>query len=84
MAASTTVKTIFIAYPCSFSLSCGGQKASTAALEPITSIFVGVLLLHETLTLRIALGSALTLAASALITVFDGRKAPAPGSAPQQ
>lgn len=63
----------------------GGERAAIlSTLEPITSIFVGVLLLHETLTLRIALGSALTLAASALITVFDGRKAPAPGSAPQQ
>ena len=63
----------------------GGERAAIlSTLEPITSIFVGVLLLHETLTLRIALGSALTLAASTLITVFDGRKAPAPGSAPQQ
>ena len=63
----------------------GGERAAIlSTLEPITSIFVGVLLLHETLTLRIALGSAFTLAASVLITVFDGRKAPAPDSAPQQ
>ncbi len=56
----------------------GGQHAAIlSTLEPITSIFVGVLLLNEALTPRIALGSALTLAASALITVFDRRDAAA-------
>ncbi len=62
----------------------GGQRAAIfSTLEPITSIFVGALLLNETLTPRILLGSALTLSASALITVLDSRRSPAPDRPPQ-
>ena len=57
----------------------GGQHAAIlSTLEPITSILMGILLLHETLTPRILLGSALTLLASVLLAVFDGKGAPAP------
>ena len=47
----------------------GAQRAAIlSTFEPITSIFAGILFLHETLTLRILLGSSLTLLASVLIT----------------
>ena len=50
----------------------GGQRASIlSTLEPITSIFLGVLVFHEPLTLRVTLGSCLVIAASVLTAVFD-------------
>lgn len=53
----------------------GGQRAAVlSTLEPITSIFVGVLFLGEMLTLRILFGSALTLLASTLAARSDSSK----------
>lgn len=53
----------------------GGQQASVlSALEPATSVFVGVLIFHETMTLRIAAGSALVILAGILIVVFNNKK----------
>lgn len=50
----------------------GGQRASIlSTLEPITSIFLGVLVLHETVGLRTAAGTSLVILASILIVVFD-------------
>ena len=49
---------------------CGAQRAAIlSTFEPITSIFVGILFLDESLTPRILLGSALTLLAGVLITM---------------
>ena len=53
----------------------GGQQASVlSALEPATSVFVGVLIFHEVMTLRIASGSALVILAGILIVVFNNKK----------
>lgn len=50
----------------------GGQKASIlSTLEPITSIFVGVLVFQETIGLRTAAGSVLVILASILIARSD-------------
>ena len=50
----------------------GGQKASIlSTLEPITSIFVGVLVFQETIGLRTAAGSVLVILASILIALTD-------------
>lgn len=50
----------------------GGQKASIlSTLEPITSIFVGVLVFRETIGLRTAAGSVLVILASILIALTD-------------
>ena len=52
----------------------GAQRAAIlSTFEPITSIFVGILFLNETLTPRILLGSAITLLAGVFITV-GGKK----------
>jgi len=52
----------------------GAQRAAIlSTFEPITSIFIGILFLHETLTPRILLGSAITLVAGVFITV-GGKK----------
>ena len=52
----------------------GAQRAAIlSTFEPITSIFFGILFLHETLTPRILLGSAITLLAGVFITV-GGKK----------
>ena len=54
----------------------GGQQASVlSALEPATSVFVGVLIFHEAMTLRIAAGSVLVILAGILIVVFNNKKA---------
>ena len=50
----------------------GGEKASVlSALEPITGVVVGALFLNETVTLRAAIGSALIIAASILISLKE-------------
>ena len=50
----------------------GGQRAAIlSTVEPITSIFVGVLVFQETITVRTAFGSLLVVLASILIAVFD-------------
>ena len=52
----------------------GAQRAAIlSTFEPITSIFVGILFLNETLTPRILLGSAITLVAGVFITL-GGKK----------
>lgn len=53
----------------------GGERTSIlSTLEPTTSVFVGVLVFHEPLGLRVLLGSVLVIAASVLIAVFDMRE----------
>ena len=50
----------------------GGQRAAIlSTVEPITSIFMGVIVFQETVTIRTALGSFLVVLASILIAVFD-------------
>lgn len=52
----------------------GGQKAAIlSTMEPTTSVFVGILVFHEIITLRTGIGTVLVLLASAL-TVFLGAK----------
>lgn len=52
----------------------GGQKAAIlSTMEPATSVFVGILVLGEVMTLRTAIGSLLVILASVLI-VLPGRK----------
>ena len=52
----------------------GGQRAAIlSTVEPITSIFAGVLVFQETLSLRTTVGSVLVVMASILIAVFDMR-----------
>ena len=55
----------------------GGQQAAIlSTMEPTTSVFMGILVLHETVTRRTALGTVLVLLASILIVLSDmrGRK----------
>lgn len=50
----------------------GGQRAAIlSTLEPITSVFVGMLVFQERLSIRTAIGSLLVVMASVLIAVFD-------------
>lgn len=50
----------------------GGQKASIlSTMEPLTSVFVGILVFQEVMTLRTGLGSFLVLLASVLIVVTN-------------
>ena len=50
----------------------GGQRAAIlSTVEPITSIFVGVLVFQETLSICTVFGSLLVVLASVLIAVFD-------------
>lgn len=52
----------------------GGEQASVlSALEPATSVFVGVLIFREAMTLRIATGSVLVILAGILIVVFNNK-----------
>ena len=52
----------------------GGQKAAIlSTMEPATSVFVGILVLGEVMTLRTAIGSLLVILASVLV-VLPGRK----------
>ena len=52
----------------------GGQKASIlSTLEPITSLFVGMLAFHEVIGTQTALGSVLVILASILIALTDIR-----------
>ena len=54
----------------------GGQQSSIlSALEPITSVIVGVVVFHEVLTLRTALGVVLVVSATVLIAVTGFQKA---------
>lgn len=53
----------------------GGQKASVlSAMEPITGVVVGALLLNETVSPAVALGSAMVILASILIAKKDKQK----------
>ena len=53
----------------------GAQHASIlSTLEPITSIFLGVLVLGEPIGVLTIVGACLVILASILIAVFDGRK----------
>lgn len=50
----------------------GGQQAAIlSTMEPITSVFVGVLAFQETITLRTGLGTALVILASSLTVLLD-------------
>ena len=52
----------------------GGQQASIlSTMEPITSVFVGILAFQETMDLRTVIGSVLVIAASVLI-VLSGKQ----------
>ena len=52
----------------------GGQKAAIlSTMEPTTSVFVGILVFHEVVTARTALGTVLVLLASILIVLSDMR-----------
>lgn len=54
----------------------GGQRATIlSTIEPITSVFVGVLFLNETITPLGWVGSFLVILASVLIAIFDAAKA---------
>lgn len=57
-------------------VSCiGGQKAALfSCLEPITSVFCGVLVLREGLTLRAVIGTAVILAAITASVLLDAKK----------
>ena len=53
----------------------GGQQASVlSALEPATSVFVGVLIFREAMSMRIATGSVLVILAGILIVLFNNKK----------
>ena len=50
----------------------GGQQAAIlSTMEPITSVFVGIAVFREVMTLRTAIGSALVILASILIVAAD-------------
>lgn len=50
----------------------GGQRAAIlSTFEPITSLVVGFLVFHETITFRLLAGSVLVIAATIIITMFD-------------
>lgn len=51
-------------------------SAIASTLEPITSLFVGVLFLHEPVSLKTCLGSAMILAAVILLARFNEKTAP--------
>ena len=54
----------------------GGSRASIlSTFEPITGVFVGILVFRETVNPFTLLGTALVIAAGVLIAVFDVRKA---------
>lgn len=50
-------------------------SAIASTLEPIVSIVIGVLFLHETITIRTGIGSVLILAAVILLALFDQENA---------
>jgi drug/metabolite transporter (DMT)-like permease len=53
----------------------GGQKAAIlSTMEPTTSVFVGILVFREIITLRTAIGSVLVILASILIVLLDSRE----------
>ena len=53
----------------------GGQKAAIlSTMEPTTSVFVGILVFHEVITLRTAIGSALVIVASILIVLLGSKE----------
>jgi len=53
----------------------GGEKASVlSAMEPITGVIVGALFLHESVSPRAAIGSAMIIAASVLISLKENKK----------
>jgi drug/metabolite transporter (DMT)-like permease len=53
----------------------GGQKAAIlSTMEPTTSVFVGILVFREVITLRTAIGSVLVILASILIVLLDSRE----------
>lgn len=53
----------------------GGERTSIlGTLEPITSIFIGILVFHEAINLRTVVGSVLVVSASIVIAAIDMRK----------
>lgn len=53
----------------------GGERTSIlGTLEPITSVFIGVVVFHETVGLRTVIGSVLVVSASIVIAAMDMRK----------
>ena len=53
----------------------GGQKASIlSTMEPATSVFVGILVFQEVMTLRTGIGSVLVLLASILIVLLGAKE----------
>lgn len=53
----------------------GGQKASIlSTMEPATSVFVGILVFQEAMTIRTGIGSALVLLASILIVLLGAKE----------
>ena len=53
----------------------GGERTSIlGTLEPITSVFIGVIVFHETVGLRTVIGSVLVVSASIVIAAMDMRK----------
>ena len=53
----------------------GGQKAShLSTMEPATSVFVGILVFQEAMTIRTGIGSALVLLASILIVLLGAKE----------
>lgn len=53
----------------------GGERASIlSTIEPITSIFAGVIIFDEVLSVGTVVGAVLVLSASILIAVSDARK----------
>jgi drug/metabolite transporter (DMT)-like permease len=56
----------------------GGQRAAIlSTMEPITGVFMGILVFREVMTLRTGIGTVLVLFASVLIVLFDRKEAPA-------
>ena len=56
----------------------GGQRAAIlSTMEPITGVFMGILVFREVMTLRTGIGTILVLFASVLIVLFDKKEAPA-------
>ena len=58
----------------------GAQTAAIAStLEPITSIFIGILFMNEPFGPRTAVGAVMILAAVVLLSVFDEKNSPKAG-----
>lgn len=54
----------------------GGERASIlSTVEPLTGVFMGIIVFHEKVTVGMGIGSVLVILACILITVFDSKKA---------